>query len=127
MNHITISGNIGQPPELRVTPSGMSILEFTVASTTGKDDKKKTTWFSVVCFSKLADNTVASAQKGDSVIVVGHMETDEYKKKDGSQGKFTKVVADDVAVSCKWNAWVKDRTNETVKNVLSKHDEDELF
>lgn len=127
MNHLTISGNVGQPPEIRVTPSGMAVLEFTVASTTGKDDKKKTTWFSVVAFSKLAENAAASLQKGDSVVVVGHMETDEYKKKDGTAGKFTKVVADDVAVSCKWNSWVKDQTEKVMTQVLALHDEDEAF
>lgn len=126
-NNIIINGNIGQPPEIRYTPSGMAVLEFTVASTSGKDDKKKTSWFNVVAFSKLAENVAGSVSKGDSVIVFGRMEQDEYTKKDGTKGKSTKVVADEVGVSCRWNVWVKDRTNETVKAVLAQHDEDELF
>jgi len=119
-NNITVVGNVGQQPELRVTPSNMAVLEFTVASTTGKDDKKKTTWFTVVAFGKTAENAAASLNKGDTVIVVGRMETDEYKKKDGSQGKFTKVIADDLGCSVRWDVWLKDRSQQTMNHVAAK-------
>jgi single-strand DNA-binding protein len=119
-NNITVVGNVGQQPELRVTPSNMAVLEFTVASTTGKDEKKKTTWFTVVAFGKTAENAAASLNKGDTVIVVGRMETDEYKKKDGTQGKFTKVVADDIGCSVRWDVWLKDRSQQTMNQVAAK-------
>jgi len=119
-NNITVVGNVGQQPELRVTPSNMAVLEFTVASTTGKDDKKKTTWFTVVAFGKTAENAAASLNKGDTVIVVGRMETDEYKKKDGTQGKFTKVIADDLGCSVRWDVWLKDRSQQTMNQVAAK-------
>jgi hypothetical protein len=45
------------------------------------------------------------------------METDEYTKKDGTQGKFTSLIADEVGASCRWNAWVKDQTNQTVARI----------
>ncbi len=124
MNNITVTGNVGQPPELRVTPSGMAVLDFTVASTTGKDDKKKTSWFNVVCFGKTAENVAATISKGDSVIVVGRMEQDEYTKKDGSKGKSTRLVADEVGPSCRWTAWVKDQTDAVVRQVSEKFDLD---
>lgn len=116
-NSITIAGNIGQQPELRITASGMAVVDFTVATTHGKDDKKKTSWFNVVCFGKTAENVAASVNKGDSVIVMGRMEQDEYTKKDGTKGKSTRLVADEVGASMRWDIWLKDRTEQTMKQV----------
>lgn len=116
-NSITIAGNIGQQPELRITASGMAVVDFTVATTHGKDEKKKTSWFNVVCFGKTAENVAASVNKGDSVIVMGRMEQDEYTKKDGTKGKSTRLVADEVGASMRWDVWVKDRSEQTMKQV----------
>ena len=123
-NHTTIHGNVGSDPELRYTGNQMAVLEFSVADTYGKDDKKKTSWFNVVCFGKTAENVAATISKGDSVIVVGRMEQDEYTKKDGSKGKSTRLVADEVGPSCRWTAWVKDQTDAVVRQVSEKFDLD---
>lgn len=118
-NQITIHGKLGKEPNLRYTASQMAVVEFSVATTNGKDDKKKTTWFDVKIFGQLAENVANSLAVGDNVLVVGRMETDEYTKADGTKGKFTSLIADEVGASCRWNAWVKDRTNETMARVGS--------
>jgi len=119
MNNITIHGRVSKDIELRFTQSQLAIAEISVACTSGKDDKKKTTWFDVKCFGKLAENVAASIAKGDTVLVQGRLETDEYTKKDGTKGKFTSLVADEVGVSCRWNVWVKDQTENTMRQVGS--------
>jgi len=116
-NQITIHGKLGKDPDLRYTSSQMAIVEFSVATTSGKDDKKKTTWFDVKIFGQLAEHAANTLNKGDNVLVVGRMETDEYTKKDGTQGKFTSLIADEIGASCRWNAWVKDQTNQTMAAV----------
>jgi single-strand DNA-binding protein len=116
-NHITIHGNIGQEPELRFTQSGMAIIEFSVGDTYGKDDKKKTTWHNVVAFGRLAENFAASAAKGNSVIVSGRYEVEEYTKKDGTKGKSVKVVADEIGMSLRWDRWVKDQTEQVMAKI----------
>lgn len=116
-NNITIHGKLGKEPDLRFTNGGMAVLEFSVATTSGKDDKKKTTWFEVKVFGSLAENVANTLTKGDNIIVVGRMETDEYTKKDGTKGKFTSLVADEVGASCRWNAWVKDQTSQVMAQV----------
>ena len=113
-NHITITGRTGGAPEVTFTKSDMAVAEFRVCSNHGKDEKETQTWFAVKCFGKLAENVANSVGKGDTVIVVGRMETREYTKKDGEKGQFTSVVADEVAVSLRWNAWVKDQTDKVV-------------
>lgn len=132
-NHITIAGKVGQDPELRYTPGGMAVLTFSVADTYGKDEKKKTTWHNVTVFNKLAENTANTIAKGSTVIVVGRYEQDEFTKKDGTKGKSLKLVADEVGVSCRWNAWVQDQTERVMAQVgnvfpnATLVDEEELF
>ena len=108
-NHITVTGRIGQEPELRFTPSGMAVAEFSLADTYGKDDKKKTTWHNCVAFGQLAENIVSCAGKGKTVIVTGRYEQDEYTKKDGTKGKTTKLVVDECGPSLRWDKWVCDQ------------------
>lgn len=116
-NHITVTGKVGQDPELRYTPGALAILTFSIADTYGKDDKKKTTWHNITVFGKLAENTANTIAKGSTVIVVGRYEQDEFTKKDGTKGKSIKLVADEVGVSCRWNSWVQDQTERVMAQV----------
>lgn len=127
MNHISIHGNVSQQPEMRVTPSGMNVLSFNLADSYGKDDKKKVTYHSIVVFGQLAENVARSIAVGDSVLVSGRLETDEYTKKDGGKGKFTRVIADEVAFSMRWSAVAKDETEKTMANVAKKFPGSKMF
>lgn len=127
MNHITIHGNVSQEPEMRYSGAGLAILSFNIADSYGKDDKKKTTFHSVTVFGTLAENVASSIKKGDSVLVSGRLETDEYKKKDGSTGKFTKVIADEVAFSMRWTSVVADQTDNTMKKVAKAFPNSNIF
>jgi single-strand DNA-binding protein len=118
-NHITVEGKIGQDPELRFTTSGMAVAEFSVADTYGKDDKKKTTWHNCTAFGSLAENIVASLKKGNTVIVTGRYEQDEYTKKDGTKGKSIKFIVDACGPSLRWDVWLKDRSADTIKEVFA--------
>ena len=114
MNNITIHGTVGQEPELRFSASNNAVLTFSVADNYGKDDKKKTTWHNVIVFGKVAENVANSITKGTSVLITGRYEQEEFTKKDGTKGKTTKLIADEIGVSCRWNAWVRDQTSDTV-------------
>ena len=114
MNNITIHGTVGQDPELRFSASNNAVLTFSVADNYGKDDKKKTTWHNVIVSGKVAENVANSIAKGTTVLITGRYEQEEFTKKDGTKGKTTKLVADEVGVSCRWNAWVRDVTSDTV-------------
>ncbi len=114
MNNVTIHGTVGKEPELRFSQGGNAVLNFTVADNYGKDDKKKTTWWDVIVFGKLAENVANTINKGTSVIITGRLEQEEYTKKDGTKGTARKLIADEVGASCRWNAWVADQTERTV-------------
>jgi single-strand DNA-binding protein len=116
-NHITVHGKIGQEPEMRYTGSQMAVISFSIADTYGKDDKKKTTWHNITAFGSLAENFASSVSKGDTVIVTGRLEQEEFTKKDGTKGKSIKIIAEEVGASCRWNVWVKDQTERTMAQV----------
>jgi single-strand DNA-binding protein len=117
MNTITIHGNVGQEPELRYTANQKAVITFSVGDTYGKDDKKKTTWHNVTAFGSLAENIAHSVKKGDTVLVTGRLETEEYNKKDGTKGKSTRLIADEVGYSLRWKSVVPDQTEKVMANI----------
>ena len=99
MNNVTVHGTVGKEPDLRFSQGGNAILTFTVADNYGKDDKKKTTWWDIMVFGKLAENVANTINKGTSVIITGRFEQEEYTKKDGTKGVARKLIADEVGAS----------------------------
>jgi len=126
-NHITIHGNVSQEPEMRVTTSGLNVLSFSVADSYGKDEKKKVTFHNITVFGQLAENVASSIKKGDTVIVTGRMETDEFTKKAGTKGKSTKVIADEVAFSMRWTVVMADQTAKTMGTITKAFPSASIF
>jgi len=114
MNNVTIHGTVSKEPELRYSQGGNAVLTFSVADNYGKDDKKKTTWWDIIVFGKLAENVANTINKGTSILVSGRLEQEDYTKKDGTKGTSRKLIADEVGASCRWNAWVADQTEKVI-------------
>jgi single-strand DNA-binding protein len=75
-------GNLGGDPEMRMTPSGKKVCNFSVASTVSwKNDKgekiSRTTWLKCVAWGSLADIVNDYAKKGTMVLVEGTLKPDE--------------------------------------------------
>lgn len=100
MIEATVTGNVGNVKELRITNSGKAMLNFSVASTEKKDGP--TTWVDVVCFDEQAENCSQSLQKGQRVVVSGRMGLETYQKKDGTQGTSLRLMANEVGLSLRW-------------------------
>lgn len=130
-NNITIIGNVGQQPEMRVTPNGTQVLEFTVATTFGKDDKKQTTWHNVTCFGRLAENVASSVQKGNRVVVIGRLDISVSTKSEQKR-TFTKIIADNVALDLSFTRAFVDVSEQTVNRVkqafnVDQNEPEEMF
>lgn len=102
MNSITVIGNVGKDPVVRFTGQGKAITKFSVATSTGKDDNKRTVWHDVVCFDEQAERVADEVTKGTRVVVVGRLNKEQYETKDGEKRTSVEIVADDVAVSLRW-------------------------
>ena len=76
---ITLIGNLGRDPEMRYTPSGVPVTNFSIAvsrSWTGNDGQRqeKTVWFRVAAWQRQAETCNQYLTKGQRVLVVGEME-----------------------------------------------------
>lgn len=84
-NVFSFIGTIGRDAEVRYAPSGMAILNVTVANNIGYGDKQKTNWVRVFLFGKRAEGSLKDyLVKGQQVFVSGELSQSEYEAKDGS-------------------------------------------
>ena len=94
-NTIRLSGRVGKDAELRTSQSGMAIATFSIADSSGKDDKKKTQWVNIVAFGKTAE-MCSSVTKGAFLEITGMMQIDEYEK-DEQKHRAIKVIANSIS------------------------------
>lgn len=104
MNTITATGNVTRDPELKYTANNLAICKFSVASSYGKDDKKKTTFIDVVVFGEQGEAICDQVKKGTRVTVIGRLQIEPYEKTDGTKAKRVEVIADDVSLSLRFAA-----------------------
>lgn len=102
MNQISIVGNVGKDPELRVTQGGKQVASFSVATTRGRDESKQTTWHNVVCFDEMAENVIEAVKKGSRVVVIGRQENSTFEGRDGQKRSKSEIVADEVCLSIRY-------------------------
>jgi single-strand DNA-binding protein len=88
-NKIVIVGYLGRDPELRYTPDGTPVCNFTLATTERRKDKSgefqdHTTWFRVTLFGRQAEVASQYLSKGRQVFIEGSLSQREYTDRDGN-------------------------------------------
>jgi len=103
---ITVVGNLTADPELRFTPSGAAVANFTVASTPRTFDKNSGEWkdgeaLFLRCniWRQSAENVAESLTRGMRVIVSGRLRQRSYETKEGEKRTVYEVEVDDVGPS----------------------------
>ena len=101
MNKVTIIGNLGSDPEMRYTPSGQSVTQFSVATNrryTAPDGERReeTEWFRVNTYGRLADVANQYLTKGQQVYVEGRLRSSAYVGRDGQPRASLDVHASDI-------------------------------
>jgi single-strand DNA-binding protein len=101
LNKAMIIGNLGRDPEMRYTPNGQAVTQFTVAVNRNYKDasgewKEETEWFRVVAWGPLAERTAEHLRKGRKVYVEGRLQTRSWEDKDGQKRYTTELVANTV-------------------------------
>lgn len=96
---ITILGNTGRDVELRYTPQGTAVANFSVASNTGRStsegQKKKTDWFNVSAFGRQAETLAKYLTKGSMILVRGKLTFNPWLSRDGEARVSADVVLQD--------------------------------
>jgi single-strand DNA-binding protein len=100
-NKITIVGNLGRDPELRYTPQGNAVCNFTMATNEKRRDKSGesqdvTTWFRITLWGKQAENASKYLTKGSSIYIEGRLRVEEWSDRDGKNRYTLDVHATDM-------------------------------
>ena len=98
VNRVILIGRLGRDPELRYTPAGKAVANFTMATSENwKDDsgerQERTEWHRIVIWGKLAETAAKYLSKGSQVYIEGRLQTREWTDKDGQKRYTTEIVA----------------------------------
>jgi single-strand DNA-binding protein len=106
---ITVVGNLTADPELRFTPSGAAVANFTVASTPRQFDKQTNEWkdgetlfLNCSVWRQAAENAAESLQRGMRVIVQGRLKARSYETREGEKRTVFEIDVDEVGPSLKY-------------------------
>ena len=99
----TLIGNVTQDPELTFTTSGIAKLSFSIASNYSYTDasgekQEKASFFNVIAWRFLAEDSAAVLEKGVGVIVTGRLEQRSWEDKEGNKRQTVELVADSIGV-----------------------------
>jgi len=107
-NQITIVGNLTDDPELRYTPNGAAVVNFSVAVTPRIRDEGgawkdgDTSFFRVNAWRTLAENAAESLTRGARVLVVGRLRQRSWETPEGERRSVVEIEADELGPSLKW-------------------------
>jgi single-strand DNA-binding protein len=106
---ITLVGNLTADPELRFTPSGAAVANFTVASTPRTFDRQSNEWrdgdamfLNCAVWRQAAENVAESLQKGMRVIVQGRLKSRSYETREGERRTVFEVDVDEIGPALRY-------------------------
>lgn len=106
---ITVVGNLTADPELRFTPSGAAVANFTVASTPRMYDRQSGEWkdgeaLFLRCniWREAAENVAESLTRGSRVIVTGRLKQRSFETREGEKRTVFEVEVEEVGPSLKY-------------------------
>ncbi|GAB4001778.1 single-stranded DNA-binding protein [Nocardioides ultimimeridianus] len=106
---ITVIGNLTDDPELRFTPSGAAVANFTVASTPRTFDRQTNDWkdgetlfLRCSIWRQAAENVAESLQKGMRVIAQGRLVSRSYETREGEKRTVNELQVEEIGPSLTW-------------------------
>jgi single-strand DNA-binding protein len=106
---ITLVGNLTADPELRFTPSGAAVANFTVASTPRTFDRQTQEWrdgeamfINCAVWRQAAENVAESLQKGMRVIVQGRLKSRSFETREGERRTVFEIDVDEIGPALRY-------------------------
>ena len=99
VNKVILIGRLGRDPEVRYTPDGTAIANFSIATSEEWKDKntgekqERTEWHRIVAFRRLGEICGEYLSKGRQVYIEGRLQTRDWQDKDGNKRYTTEIVA----------------------------------
>jgi len=103
LNRVTLLGNLGAEPELRMTNGGTGVLKLRLATSEtyldrNKQRQERTEWHRVVVWGRRAEALGKILTKGDRILIEGSLRTSSYDDKDGNKRYTTEIKADRITL-----------------------------
>jgi single-strand DNA-binding protein len=124
---LTIVGNLTADPELRFTPAGHAVADFTVASTPRNYDRQTGEWrdgeplfLRCTAWRQLAEHTAESLTKGTRVIVTGRLRQRSFELTEGGTRTVTELDVDDLGPSLRHSTARVTKTTRTTTTTTSE-------
>jgi single-strand DNA-binding protein len=97
VNKVILIGNLGKDPELRYTPGGSAVANFSIATNERWKDKEgnaqeRTEWHNIVLWGRLAEIANDYLKKGSPVYIEGRLQTRSWEDRDGNKRYTTEIV-----------------------------------
>ena len=106
---ITIIGNLTSDPELRFTPSGAAVADFTIASTPRTLDRQTQEWkdgealfLRCSCWRQMAEHVAGSLTRGSRVMAQGRLKQRSFETKEGEKRTVVELEADEIGPSLRY-------------------------
>jgi single-strand DNA-binding protein len=106
---ITVVGNLTADPELRFTPSGAAVANFTVASTPRIFDRQTNEWkdgealfLRCSIWREAAENVAESLTRGSRVIVQGRLKQRSFETREGEKRTVVELEVDEIGPSLRY-------------------------
>lgn len=119
INKVILVGRLGKDPEVRYTPDGTAIANFSIATSEEWKDKgtgkkqERTEWHRIVAFRRLGEICGEYLSKGKQVYIEGRIQTREWEDKDGNKKYTTEIVANQMQMlDGKGDAAVRSQTKD---------------
>ena len=102
VNKVILLGNLGRDPELRYTPGGQPVANFSIATSEswnkkdGSGKEERTEWHRIVAWGRTAELCAQYLSKGRTVYIEGRLQTREWENKEGQKQRTTEVIAQTV-------------------------------
>jgi single-strand DNA-binding protein len=116
-NTVTIVGNLTDDPELRYTPNGAAVVNFTVAVSRRFKDEATNQWkdgdtsfLRCSAWRSLAENVAESLTRGTRVVVTGRLRQRSWETQEGDKRSTVEIEVDEIGPSLKWATTKVERT-----------------
>ena len=96
-NKVILIGNLTADPELKQTPSGISVCSFTIAVNRKMAKNGECDFINIQAWRQTAEFVSRYFKKGKPILVCGQLQTRQYEDKQGNKRTATEVVADEVS------------------------------
>jgi single-strand DNA-binding protein len=102
INKVILIGRLGSDPEVRYTPSGVAVANFSIATSEEWKDKdsgerrERTEWHRIVAWRRLGEICGEYLSKGKQIYVEGRLQTRDWEDRDGNKRYTTEIIASDV-------------------------------